>query len=84
MLESEDEGEMKEMEECEADPRTLTETSPPPTGPSGLVIVGLLVQKHSYVSALIIMMVNYANNIMKNLVFLWGVFKLSWSHFDMK
>ncbi|TKS77326.1 Piezo-type mechanosensitive ion channel component 2 [Collichthys lucidus] len=55
--ESEDEGEMKEMEECEADPRTLTETSPPPTGPSGLVIVGLLVQKHSYVSALIIMMV---------------------------
>ncbi|KAE8293253.1 Piezo-type mechanosensitive ion channel component 2 Protein FAM38B [Larimichthys crocea] len=55
--ESEDEGEMKEMEECEADPRTPTETSPPPTGPSGLVIVGLLVQKHSYVSALIIMMV---------------------------
>lgn len=48
-----------EMEECEEDLRTPTETSPPPTGPSGLVIFGLLVQKHSYVSALIIMMVNY-------------------------
>ncbi|XP_060912625.1 piezo-type mechanosensitive ion channel component 2 [Labrus mixtus] len=34
-----------------------TETSPPPSGPSGLVIFGQLVQKHSYVSALIIMMV---------------------------
>ncbi|KAF7646948.1 hypothetical protein LDENG_00179990 [Lucifuga dentata] len=30
---------------------------PPPSGPSGLVIFGQLVQKHSYVSALIIMMV---------------------------
>ncbi|XP_034393255.1 piezo-type mechanosensitive ion channel component 2 [Cyclopterus lumpus] len=48
------EGEGEMGEHCE---ETLTETSPPPTGPSGLVIFGLLVQKHSYVSALIIMMV---------------------------
>uniref|UniRef100_A0A673ABJ4 Uncharacterized protein n=1 Tax=Sphaeramia orbicularis TaxID=375764 RepID=A0A673ABJ4_9TELE len=34
-----------------------TEGSPPSSGPSGLVIFGRLVQKHSYVSALIIMMV---------------------------
>ncbi|TNN60308.1 Piezo-type mechanosensitive ion channel component 2 [Liparis tanakae] len=48
----------EEMEEtCEENLKTLTETSPPPTGPSGLVVFGLLVQKHSYVSALIIMMV---------------------------
>lgn len=59
MLETESEGEMGEM--CEEDPRTPTETSPPPSGPSGLVVFGQLVQKHSYVSALIIMMVNYTN-----------------------
>uniref|UniRef100_G3NS76 Piezo TM1-24 domain-containing protein n=1 Tax=Gasterosteus aculeatus TaxID=69293 RepID=G3NS76_GASAC len=49
--ETESEGEMGET--CE---ENLTETSPPPSGPSGLVVFGLLVQKHSYVSALIIMM----------------------------
>nr|XP_046251923.1 piezo-type mechanosensitive ion channel component 2 [Scatophagus argus] len=43
--------------ECEENLRTPTETSPPPSGPGGLVIFGRLVQKHSYVSALIIMMV---------------------------
>ncbi|XP_030590436.1 piezo-type mechanosensitive ion channel component 2 [Archocentrus centrarchus] len=36
---------------------SLTETLPPPSGPSGLVIFGQLVQKHSYVSGLIIMMI---------------------------
>ncbi|XP_068453642.1 piezo-type mechanosensitive ion channel component 2 [Clinocottus analis] len=53
--ETDGEGEMEEN--CDENLKTLTETSPPPTGPSGLVIFGLLVQKHSYVSALIIMMV---------------------------
>lgn len=38
---------------------SLTETLPPPSGPSGLVIFGQLVQKHSYVSGLIIMMVKH-------------------------
>jgi len=57
VLDTEVEEEMEET--CEENLKTLTETSPPPTGPSGLVIFGLLVQKHSYVSALIIMMVNY-------------------------
>lgn len=33
------------------------ETPPPTPAPSGLVVFGLLVMKHSYVSALIIMMV---------------------------
>ncbi|XP_044066352.1 piezo-type mechanosensitive ion channel component 2 [Siniperca chuatsi] len=51
--EKEGEGEMRE--ESEEDLRTPTEA--PPSGPSGLVIFGRLVQKHSYVSALIIMMV---------------------------
>ncbi|XP_034551393.1 piezo-type mechanosensitive ion channel component 2 [Notolabrus celidotus] len=46
----------KEMGE-ESEVKLETETSPPPTGPSGLVIFGQLLQKHSYVSALIIMMV---------------------------
>ncbi|XP_075882351.1 piezo-type mechanosensitive ion channel component 2 [Nelusetta ayraudi] len=36
---------------------TRSETMPTPSGPSGLVIFGRLVQKHSYVSGLIIMMV---------------------------
>ncbi|KAM6977730.1 piezo-type mechanosensitive ion channel component 2 [Aplochiton taeniatus] len=34
-----------------------TETLPPSSGPSGLVVFGRLVMKHSYVSALIIMMI---------------------------
>ncbi|XP_071331067.1 piezo-type mechanosensitive ion channel component 2 [Trachinotus anak] len=47
----------KEMEaQSEEVPNSMTK-SPPPTHPSGLVIFGELVQKHSYVSALIIMMV---------------------------
>lgn len=46
-------------EKSEEVPKSPTETLPPPSGPSGLVIFGQLVQKHSYVSALIIMMVNY-------------------------
>ncbi|KAM6930104.1 piezo-type mechanosensitive ion channel component 2 [Lycodopsis pacificus] len=50
--------------------KTLTETSPPPSGPSGLVIFGLLVQKHSYVSALIIMMV-------------WSITYTSWLTFAL-
>ncbi|KAM6924897.1 piezo-type mechanosensitive ion channel component 2 [Xenentodon cancila] len=37
--------------------RALTETSPPPSGPSGTVVFGRLLQKHSYISALITMMV---------------------------
>ncbi|KAK5863316.1 hypothetical protein PBY51_000354 [Eleginops maclovinus] len=53
--ETEGEGEMEEK--CEEDLNTQTDTLPPPSGPSGLVILGRLVQKHSYVSALIIMMV---------------------------
>lgn len=57
MPETEGEGEMEEKSEM--DLKTQTETLPPPSGPSGLVIFGRLVQKHSYVSALIIMMVNH-------------------------
>ncbi|XP_049437555.1 piezo-type mechanosensitive ion channel component 2 [Epinephelus fuscoguttatus] len=53
----ETEGEEEMAEKSEEDLRTLTETIPPPSGPSGLVIFGRLVQKHSYVSALIIMMI---------------------------
>lgn len=49
----EDIGEKKVEEE-----RSQAETVAPSSGPSGLVIFGRLVQKHSYVSALIIMMVN--------------------------
>lgn len=36
---------------------TRTDATPTESGPSGLVIFGRLVQKHSYVSGLIIMMV---------------------------
>lgn len=39
--------------------KSLADTLPPSKGPSGLVIFGRLLQKHSYVSALIIMMVKY-------------------------
>ncbi|XP_062282616.1 piezo-type mechanosensitive ion channel component 2 [Scomber scombrus] len=53
--ETEDEDEIEER--SEEVPKSPTETLPPPSGPSGLVIFGRLVQKHSYVSALIIMMV---------------------------
>ncbi|XP_070695122.1 piezo-type mechanosensitive ion channel component 2 [Pempheris klunzingeri] len=53
--ETESEGEVGEM--SEEDLRTPEEISTPASGPSGLVIFGQLVQKHSYVSALIIMMV---------------------------
>ncbi|XP_026188600.1 piezo-type mechanosensitive ion channel component 2 [Mastacembelus armatus] len=53
--EKEAEGEVEEK--SEEIQRSLTETLPAPSGPSGLVIFGQLVQKHSYVSALIIMMV---------------------------
>ncbi|KAI3357269.1 hypothetical protein L3Q82_015721 [Scortum barcoo] len=56
-LSHETESERETVDECEENLRTQTETSPPPSGPSGLVIFGQLVQKHSYVSALIIMMV---------------------------
>lgn len=48
--------------ECEENLMTPTETTSPPSGPSGLVIFGRLVQKHSYVSGLIIMMVNLTTN----------------------
>ncbi|KAM9855188.1 piezo-type mechanosensitive ion channel component 2 [Aulostomus maculatus] len=52
----ESEGEMEKSEEAAV--RSVTEeTSPPSSGPSGLVIFGRLAQKHSYVSGLIIMMV---------------------------
>ncbi|KAM9342468.1 piezo-type mechanosensitive ion channel component 2 [Pholidichthys leucotaenia] len=51
---TENNGEMEKNEEVS---ESLPETLPPPSGPSGLVIFGQLVQKHSYVSALIIMMV---------------------------
>ncbi|KAK1898996.1 Piezo-type mechanosensitive ion channel component 2, partial [Dissostichus eleginoides] len=53
----ETEGEAEMEGKSEMDLKTQTETLPPPSGPSGLVIFGRLVQKHSYVSALIIMMV---------------------------
>ncbi|AWP09441.1 putative piezo-type mechanosensitive ion channel component 2-like [Scophthalmus maximus] len=53
--EAESEGEVEER--SEEVPESPAETVPPPSGPSGLVIFGQLVQKHSYVSALIIMMV---------------------------
>uniref|UniRef100_A0A672G497 Uncharacterized protein n=1 Tax=Salarias fasciatus TaxID=181472 RepID=A0A672G497_SALFA len=53
--ETESEGEM--LQDSEEVIRSCTETLPPPSGPSGLVVFGRLVQKHSYVSALIIMMV---------------------------
>ncbi|KAM4570603.1 piezo-type mechanosensitive ion channel component 2 [Fundulus diaphanus] len=53
--EAENDGEMEDRSEEVT--RSPTETLPPPAGPSGLVIFGRLLQKHSYVSALVIMMV---------------------------
>ncbi|XP_035014498.2 piezo-type mechanosensitive ion channel component 2 [Hippoglossus stenolepis] len=52
---AENEGDMEEK--TEEDTNSPAETLAPPSGPSGLVVFGQLVQKHSYVSALIIMMV---------------------------
>ncbi|XP_061592541.1 piezo-type mechanosensitive ion channel component 2 [Cololabis saira] len=52
---TESEGEIGEKSEEFS--KTLTDTSPPPSGPSGLVVFGRLLQKHSYISALITMMV---------------------------
>ncbi|XP_036801684.1 piezo-type mechanosensitive ion channel component 2 [Oncorhynchus mykiss] len=53
--------ELKEMSEEEKERSEVsmsdTETGPTPPGPSGLVVFGLFIMKHSYVSALIIMMV---------------------------
>nr|XP_057939289.1 piezo-type mechanosensitive ion channel component 2 [Doryrhamphus excisus] len=46
-----------DMERTDQGLESLTETSPPESGPSGAVIFGRLAQKHSYVSGLIIMMV---------------------------
>ncbi|XP_061604090.1 piezo-type mechanosensitive ion channel component 2 [Phyllopteryx taeniolatus] len=46
-----------EMERTDPSAASLTETPAPDSGPSGLVIFGGLVQKHSYVGGLIIMMV---------------------------
>lgn len=43
---------------CEESLMTPTEATSAPSGPSGLVVFGRMVQKHSYVSGLIIMMVN--------------------------
>ncbi|XP_047463265.1 piezo-type mechanosensitive ion channel component 2 [Mugil cephalus] len=53
--ETESDGEMGDKSEDVS--KSLTETLPPPAAPSGVVMFGRLVQKHSYVSALIIMMV---------------------------
>ncbi|CAB1336250.1 unnamed protein product, partial [Coregonus sp. 'balchen'] len=50
-----------------------TETIPTPPGPSGLVVFGLFIMKHSYVSALIIMMVNHFISMM---VLYWLTFAL--------
>ncbi|KAF3696681.1 Piezo-type mechanosensitive ion channel component 2 Protein FAM38B [Channa argus] len=52
----ETEGEGVVEDKSEEVSKSLTETLPPPSGPSGLVIFGQLLQKHSYVSALITMM----------------------------
>lgn len=70
MVETESEEDIEERSE-EA-PQSQTETLPPPSGPSGLVIFGRLVQKHSYVSALIIMMVKCT------LIFIYEGFELVW------
>lgn len=55
--------ELKEMSEEEKERSEVsmsdTETVPTSPGPSGLVVFGLFIMKHSYVSALIIMMVNH-------------------------
>ncbi|XP_078144364.1 piezo-type mechanosensitive ion channel component 2 [Centroberyx gerrardi] len=53
----ETEGDVEMGEKSEEALKTETESLPPPSGPSGLVVFGQLVQKHSYVSALIIMMI---------------------------
>eukprot|EP00066_Takifugu_rubripes_P026302 XP_011615568.1 PREDICTED: piezo-type mechanosensitive ion channel component 2-like [Takifugu rubripes] len=45
------------IRKCEESLKTPTEATSAPSGPSGLVIFGRMVQKHSYVSGLIIMMV---------------------------
>lgn len=47
-----------EVGKCEESLMTPTEATSDPSGPSGLVVFGQMVQKHSYVSGLIIMMVN--------------------------
>lgn len=47
-----------EIGKCEESLMTPTETTSAASGPSGMVIFGQMVQKHSYVSGLIIMMVN--------------------------
>lgn len=47
-----------EIGKCEESLMTPTEATSAPSGPSGLVIFGQMVQKHSYVSGLIMMMVN--------------------------
>ncbi|XP_024915441.1 piezo-type mechanosensitive ion channel component 2 [Cynoglossus semilaevis] len=49
--------EREKTEEDEEVAESPAVSSPPPSGPGGLVVFGQLVQKHSYVSALIIMMV---------------------------
>ncbi|XP_031660217.1 piezo-type mechanosensitive ion channel component 2-like [Oncorhynchus kisutch] len=58
---SQESEELKEMSEEEKERSEVsmsdTETVPTPPGPSGLVVFGLFIMKHSYVSALIIMMV---------------------------
>lgn len=46
------------IRKCEESLMTPTEATSAPSEPSGLVIFGRMVQKHSYVSGLIIMMVN--------------------------
>lgn len=46
-----------EFGKCEESLMTPTEATSAPSGPSGLVVFGQMVQKHSYVSGLIIMMV---------------------------
>lgn len=60
-----------ETEEGLSDENALTrsETTPTPSGPSGLVIFGRLAQKHSYVSGLIIMMVRIS--ISKSTLWKW-------------
>lgn len=75
MLEPEGEGEMWKVGNSEEEPQTpaetlaetpaemTEETSAPPSGPGGLVIFGRLVQKHSYVMALIIMMVKHSHSV---------------------
>lgn len=49
---------------CEESLMTPTEATSAPHGPSSLVIFGRMVQKHSYVSGLIIMMVNILSRLL--------------------